>query len=842
MKTKMQTIRRSNGGASVLTSRSYLFLFGSRGRSSHQLLSGIMEKARRAIPALVALLLFALPAFGAQTGVVLTNLYSFRILATGSNPTAGLVQGSDGYFYGTTFNGGTNGLGTVFKISTNGALTTLYSFTGTNDGANPDAPFVQGSDGYFYGTTQYGGTTNSGTVFKISTNGVLTTLYSFSGGNDGYSPNGLVQGNDGYFYGTTENGGNTNLNFPYGHGTVFKISTNGVLMTLYDFGTVSNDGANPYAPLVQGSDGYFYGTTISGGAQNTSTVFKISPNGALISLYSFDGYDGANPDAALVQGSDGYLYGTTSSGLYSNDGGPLYDTGDVFKISTNGVLAGLYSFTGGYDGANPTGGLVQGSDGNLYGTTGCGGTNGYGTVFRISTNMVLTALYSFTSFNDGAQPEASLVQGSDGYFYGTTEQGGALINQNGGDGTVFKISANGELATLYSFASNNDGANPEVALVRGHDGYFYGTTQNGGTNTFGTVFKISTAGALTSLYSFTGGNDGYSPNGLVQGSDGYFYGTTQKGGNINLNSPYGYGTVFKFNTNGVLTTLYSFGTSTNKYGQPLDGANPDAPLVQGSDGYFYGTTQNGGTNGHGSVFRISTNMVLTSLYSFTGGKDGAYPEGALVQGSDGYFYGTTRGVYYNDGERYDIINATVFKINTNGVLTSLDFFPQTRYAAVLGAGLALGSDGYFYGTTSGDGPNKSGTVFKISTNGVLTTLYFFGTFTNDGANPVGSLEQGSDGSFYGTTSEGGDNGFGAGTVFRMTVVPEFQPVTLNNGTLNLTWSTEVGGRYQLQYNTDLSSSNWINLGSASTATGATLNTTDSVTNGPRRFYRLVLSP
>ena len=553
-----------------------------------------------------------------------------------------------------------------------------------------------------------------------------------------------------------------------------------------------------------------------------------------------------------MQGSDGNFYGTTV------DGG-THNAGTVFKISTNGVLTTLYSFTGaGEDGDYPTAGLVQGSDGNFYGTTEYGGANEDGTVFKISTNGALTSLYSFTGTNDGEYPQAGLVQGSDGNFYGTTSGGGT----NGyGDGTVFKISTNGVLTSLYSFTGANDGANPYAGLVQGSDGNFYGTTSSGGTYSNGTVFKISANGALTSLYSFTGGNDGANPDGgLVQGSDGFLYGTTYNGGASSN------GTVFKISASGALTTLYSFGTVTNTNGYPLDGANPSAGLVQGSDGYLYGTTQYGGTtarcgdNDAGTVFKISTNGTLTTLYSFTAVNDGANPAAGLVQGSDGNFYGTT----YNGGTVYDPLYRTVFKISPNGepsavpmgfaflgygtvfkitpngVLTTLYSFTGTN-GANPAAGLVQGSDGYFYGTTAGGGTNVYGygTVFRISTNGALTTLYSF-TGGNDGAEPFAGLVQGSDGSFYGTTEYSDQRG--AGTVFRLTIVPEFQAVTLTNNTLNLTWSTETGARYQLQYTSDLSSSNWINLSSPVTATGATLSTTDSLTNGPQRFYRLVLSP
>ncbi len=222
---------------------------------------------RKAVLALLMPLLWAaalvLPGFGAHAAAVLTTLHSFHALFNAVS-SAGLVLGRDGSFYGTTVGGGNFGLGTVFKISTNAALTTLYSFTGDHDGAGPAAGLVQGSDGSFYGTTFQGGRDNSGTVFKISTNGTLTTLHSFTGGTDGGDPVAApAQGTDGFFYGTTSQGG------PNNSGTVFKISADGALTTLYSF-TGGKDGSNPVAGLAQGTDGFFYGTTSQGGANSTT--------------------------------------------------------------------------------------------------------------------------------------------------------------------------------------------------------------------------------------------------------------------------------------------------------------------------------------------------------------------------------------------------------------------------------------------------------------------------------------------------------------------------------------------------------------------------------------------
>jgi uncharacterized repeat protein (TIGR03803 family) len=619
------------------------------------------------------------------------------------------------------------------------------------------------------------------------------------------------------------------------------VAQAGVSFTsLYSFHVFPN-GENPEAGLVQGSDGNLYGTTYYGGTNGAGTVFKISIDGALTTLYSFTGTFFTPNPSGLVQGNDGNLYGTTraggTNGYFQQVGANFYFVGygSVFKISTNGALTTLYSFTGGNDGVSPYAGLVLGSDGNFYGTTEYNGVNvtaggpnyfGAGTVFKISTNGVLTTLYSFPGGNDGSEPYAGLVQGNDGYLYGTTSDiapGGGYY----GDGTVFKISTRGALTTLYAFGSLGftgvgsplDGAIPRAALVQGSDGNFYGTTSEGGPygSGYGTVFKISSNGALTTLYSFTGGNDGAYPSGLAQGSDGNFYGTT----------PGGYGTVFKISTHGALTTLYSFTGSSHS----LDPSG----LVRGSDGNFYGTTVDGGPNGDGTVFKISTNGALTTLHSFNG-TDGANPYAGLVQASDGNFYGTTSG----GGTTYA---GTVFKISTNGDLTTLYSFTAGNDGSGPYAGLVQGSDGNFYGTTCYGGTNGAySTLFKISANGVLTTLYSF-TGGKDGAYPYAPLVQGSDGNFYGTTYGGGVGG--VGTVFRLAVVPAaptFQAVTLTNGLLSLTWSTDAGGMYQLQYNSDLSSSNWTNLGSAVTATGGTLSAIGSVTNGPRRFYRVVLLP
>jgi uncharacterized repeat protein (TIGR03803 family) len=384
-----------------------------------------------------------------------------------------------------------------------------------------------------------------------STNLPLTTLYSF-GGSDGSNPNGLVQGTDGNFYGTTYRGG-AYTNYGDGLGTVFKTTPSGALTTLYSFGDIDGDG--PVDGLVQGADGDFYGTTEYGGlyvshwGDTFGTVFRITTNGTLTSLYSFSGGDGANPAAGLARGADGNFYGTTSAG-----GENYYlDDGTVFKIATDGSFTSLISLSG-RNGNEPRGRLVQGLDGNFYGTTCAGGRYSWsrGTIFKMTTNGTLSTLYSFTGGSDGDYPVAGLVQGADGNFYGTTRYGGT-----NGSGTVFKIMTNGTFTSLYLFSGGADGANPAAGLVRGADGNFYGTTESGGIyqgrwgETFGTAFEITPDGVLTTVYFFTGGNDGAYPNStLVQGADGNFYGTTYSGG------VYGNGVIYRLSLGSVPAPVF----------------------------------------------------------------------------------------------------------------------------------------------------------------------------------------------------------------------------------------------------------------------------------------------
>jgi uncharacterized repeat protein (TIGR03803 family) len=350
-------------------------------------------------------------------------------------------------------------------------------------------------------------------------------------------------------------------------------------------------------------------------------------------LVDFDLTNGESPYGSLVQGQDGNLYGTTG-------GGGLYNSGEVFKITPAGALTTLYSFSKRYDGVDPLAPLMLATNGNFYGTTSGGGRDDNGAVFRITPSGAFRVVDSFDS-TDGSYPQASLVQATDESLYGTTAIGGA-----NNYGAVFKVTPERTLITLYSFCSQSgctDGANPQAGLVQAADGNLYGTTAHGGANEplclgqgCGTLFKITTTGQLTTLYRFGQYPDGNYPyGGLIQATDGHFYGTTFNGGVSRV------GTVFKMTPQGKLTTLYSFCSQSSC----TDGAAPYAALIQATDGNFYGTTAGRGTYGdYGTLFRITPGGTLTTLYSFCAQAscaDGVSPLAGLLQATNGTFYGTT---------------------------------------------------------------------------------------------------------------------------------------------------------------------------------------------------------
>jgi uncharacterized repeat protein (TIGR03803 family) len=411
-------------------------------------------------------------------------------------PAGNLTLGKDHNFYGTTCQED----GTVFRVTTNGAVTTLGSFNGT-DGEDPQSGLTLGSDGNLYGTTILGGSSGDGTVFRVTTNGVLATLVSFTGTNGGNPFSGLTLGNDGNFYGTTECGGNGYIGGTQftGYGTVFRVTTNGVLTTLVSF-SVAN-GVHPLGALTLGADGNFYGTASGGGSGDLGTVFRVTTNGVLTPLVAFNGTNGDEPYAGLTLGNDGNFYGTTYFGGNGYDGTTFIGYGTVFRVTTNGVLTTLASFTG-TNGANPNA-LTLGNDGNFYGTTQMGGNldlinddggSGDGTVFQVTTNGALTPLVVFNGTN-GDEPYAGLTLGNDGNFYGTTFYGGSNSDQ----GLIFEVPGPVGISSqpLSQTVPAGGNANFTVSVVGGSplacQWLFNGTNLGGATSSSLTLSNVSLA-------------------------------------------------------------------------------------------------------------------------------------------------------------------------------------------------------------------------------------------------------------------------------------------------------------------------------------------------------------
>ncbi|MGD0813162.1 MAG: choice-of-anchor tandem repeat GloVer-containing protein [Verrucomicrobiota bacterium] len=830
----------------------------------------------------------------APAGAV-TTLYWFNNASNAGNlPGAALTQGLDGELYGTTESGGKHGDGTAFKTTTNGVLSNLVSFSTGTTGLDPAAAMIQGADGAFYGTTSHGGAYGLGVAFRLTTNGTMSTLVAFNRTN-GSDPANLVQAANGILYGTTFGGGAN------GDGTIFQLTTNGALASLASF-NYTNGGSLPYDGLVQTPDGNFLGTTYEGGAYGYGTVFQVSPEGEVATIYAFTGgNDGGHPVDAMIEGSDGNYYGTTAFR-------GAYDDGTVFRLSPDGTLVTLAQFDG-YNGANPQAPLVQGTDGNLYGTTQNGGANGMGVIFLLNLNFSSLQISSQPSNQNaylGADAVFSVaVIGNPPFFYQWKLDG---INLKDGDGfsgsltpvltisnvglgnagaysvlvsnaagsilsgdaslgviysppqitmqpvsqtllvggtAVFSIAAVGDLplsyqwqengvnltdggpisgsatssltitnlvetnsgaysviinnpiasapvvsseavlavfavsaagttlADVYSFTGGNDGGIPN-GLMLGGNGLLYGTTQNGGMYGDGTIFSLSTNGTLITLASFDGTNGAMPVAGLIQGSNGLFYGTTQLGGSNSA------GTVFSMTSGGTINSIYSF-ASTN------DSIDPFTSLIQDAEGNFYGASSNNAMTGDGTIFKLTPGGLLNTFYVFPGGFDGTLPAGALTLGTDGNLYGMT-----GTGGAYT--NGNVFRLTSEGFLTNIYSFTGGTDGSFPSGQLAQGTDGNFYGVTRSNNINHLpfyGTIFKITPGGALTTLFALNPLETlaGGTNPVAGLIQGSDGNFYGTTENGffiNDTGTIIdslyGTVFRVTPSGTFTTLADFNGT------------------------------------------------------------
>ena len=624
-----------------------------------------------------------------------TVLKNFSSGVDGAYPEAELLEASDGLLYGTASGGGTNDSGVVFRLAKDGSsFTSLFQFSGTN-GTNPEAGLLEASDGMLYGTTCSKDATNRGTIFRLQKDGsAFSVLQNFlttgTIQTNGAAPQArLVEGTNGVLYGTTSGGGTNRT------GTVFEINKDGSgFSTVYHFGTnTTTDGRIPLGNLLLASDGMLYGTTYDGGTNGNGVVFRLAQNGTGYSVIaSLRSPQGAA--ASLIEGTNGLLYGTTQSGGDAGDG-------TVFVLQKDGAaLIVLKSFSrSGGDGQSPYSGPIAGSDNSLYGTTRIGGDAGAGALYAVSFDgFGYNLLCTNQGTNGPINPLGPLLEATNGTLYGITQFGGQSNN-----GTLFTADKTGaNLAVVYDWTNNTDGRELRAGLLQGSDGALYGATVYGGTGGDGTVFRVNPDGSgYTVLKNFSFGSTGPGANPLqrlLEGSDHNLYGVTYNGGITNR---------------GVIFTLSKDGSSFNilkAFGSPAkEGENPMSPLIEASDGMLYGSAYGGGsTNNAGTVFRLNKDGTSFSVVvSFLGpGPDGRHPCGGLVEWNNGALYGTTERGGIND-------QGTLFRVNKDGsgyaILVSfggsLGVYPR--------GGLVRGPDGALYGTTDQGGDMGFGTVFRF---------------------------------------------------------------------------------------------------------------------------------
>ena len=710
---------------------------------------------------------------------------------------AELTPGPGGDLYGVTGGGGANGDGSVFRLTASGLVTTLFSFNDADPairGLYPSSALVIGADGWFYGTTQYGGAgTQGGTVYKVSPEGAFMLLAQFSVAADGAEPNALKLGSDGNFYGTTAVGG------PGAYGTIFKMTPAGARTPLAVFtGTTGATRGTQPNGLVEAADGNFYGVTRLGGANAEGTIFRVTPAGTLTTVLDFTGSAGAVPGGgtrgALCRGADGALYGTIE--------GSVGGFGQVFRVTTAGVFTRVVNFAAPLQGWYPDHALTQLADGNFYGVTRsnllsgldlAGGTQSYGTVFRLTPAGAVTTLTNFVDTPDGPkglQPASGLLRAGDGNFYGVTRHGGARRR-----GTVYRITPGGVITTLVEFTDTTGarlGAFPGATLILGPGGKIWGGTEKGGTGYqggVGTLFSMDLDGGnfVTHVNFGSVAIPGRAPNSLIHASDGNIYGTTFDSGGSNSS-----GIFFRYTPGGVFTLLFQFTGTTGLY----KGTNPTGPLAEAPGGLIYGTTARGGGPANmGSVYSVSTagTPAFTTQFAFSGSgaaNTGRTPHG-LLRATDGNFYGVSA-----DGG--GLTRGTVYRMTPGHVVTTL--FDASSVGFRPTAALREGADGNFYGAgVHQTATVAAGAVYKITPAGTVTQLVEFsniGTQLQAGSYPTDApLVAGTDGKLYGVTASGG--AFAGGTVYRIALndIAVQYPVRT---TLTDTVSTVDFGAGQLQ--------------------------------------------
>jgi uncharacterized repeat protein (TIGR03803 family) len=631
--------------------------------------------------------------------------------------------------WGVSKSGGENGIGTVFNILDDG---TNY---------NLSTPFLASPEGTnprsgLYKTSEglLIGSTSSGGVFDAGTiytfeDGEYTKLFDLEPGIHGSNIRTDII--------ELNDGSFVAATFSGGQfngGSLLRFELDGSLEVLFSFiNATTGSGCNGKL-AYDTNQGLIYGTCSNGGSEGSGTAFRYVPNSGIFSvIHNFTGTEGgANPRGGLVLSGDNILYGTAEFGGEFNQG-------LIYQINPFGnIFSKVYDLnSASFDGRFPNGNLILVNENTLYGTCSEGGTFGAGSVFSCTTEGEYTLLHSFSTPLHGSFPKSGLVDGEDDFFYGVTELGAAE-----GFGSVYRVDSEGNFDLIKAMSYTSDGANSVSNLTLLDDGSFVGTCRTGGTSDFGTIFNINVEGFLDKLHDFSLPLEGSMPNGQIQ-TNNEFFGVTETGGITND------GIFYNLQLDGTKIKLHDFVRAT-------DGQNPNEDIVEGSDGLFFGTTRFGGENEAGTFYSMTSNGDITVIHHFAGGVEGEFPFSGVVAHANGNFYGTTA----SGGNNQDGI---FYKIDAEGNFEKLHDFlgfidgsgPQGR--------LVEGNDGFIYGVTNQGGNFSGGTLFRFDpSTEAVTVVRQFQTFI-DGGNPVGGLMAHSDGSIYGTTTE---DGFQEGTLFK----------------------------------------------------------------------------
>lgn len=752
-----------------------------------------LESGRRALLIAITLVFLSLsPTLASET-----ILHNFTQSYTSGASPVGPLTLYGGQFYGVT-KLGINGYGSIFKMTSTGMLTTLHEFAGS-DGTYPETGLVF-VGGNFYGTTYQGGASNGyGVAFRMTPSGAYTVLHTFTGYNysnpsasDGSFPNRLKLASDGNLYGETGSGGLNNL------GTVFMINpASGSYSILHSFNNTTDIGYAPSAALTEGLDGALYGIVlgISSNYNFSSGIYKLNKDGsgfAFVHGFSFNDLAGYSPTSDLLTANDGNIYGTCAQGGTNK-------LGTVYKLVTStGSVTPLWAFDG-FTGAYPgntwdSTQLIQGSDGNLYGVTNEGGYYTHGTAFRLTLAGVCSVLTNFSDANSlGGQN--SLVQ-SGASFYCTSVYGGVTSSPPGiiGYGAAMSINSAGTVKVIQSF-HQRDCYGPEAGLVQ-IGTFFYGECYSGGLYGDGAIYKVDSAGHCSIIHHLSGSEGSNPVGGLLLARDGNLYGICASGGAYNL------GTIFKVTTKGVLTAIHPFyyGEGNVPYGALIQGVYPDNNL--------YGVISQGGVANNGTIFCLDTGGKSFKIIHYFTGLDGLLPSCTLLPDGNGNLYGASpAGGANSDG--------TLWKVSTDGAaFTKLFDFDNTHGAGPLYSGQLVVLNGVLYGVAAYGGANGNGVIFQTNLSTNTTSIFHsFNDSLGEGQKPYsGLIYDASSGNFYGCCSAGGSNGYG--TIYKinlssgvLTVLHSFagynsgnpptsdgsHPYTLTLGTDGFLYGTTISG-------------------------------------------------